>query len=113
MQQVHALKQCKICDVYKAPKPVIRSHFKSQLHHVIGVPLSRRAVQQSRKRVSAAATAEAVRAPGEEGSRLDGKLKIIGASTHHAWHLKVDRLKHMFMMYKLSCDQACQRGNVV
>ena len=41
--------------------------------------MAKRAVQkQARRAVSAVATAEAVRAPAQEGSRLDGKLKIIG-----------------------------------
>lgn len=63
----------------RAPIPGLGSSIHGQLRHVVGKRLAKRAVQkQARRAVSAVATAEAVRAPAQEGSRLDGKLKIIG-----------------------------------
>ena len=63
----------------KLVKPALRSSPNSCFRHVIGKALVKRAVQErSRKAVWAVATAQATRQPSIEGSRLDGKLKIIG-----------------------------------
>ncbi len=62
----------------------LRSSIHGQLRHLVGKPLGKRAVQQQpRRAVSAVATAEAIRAPAPELSRLDGKLKIIGVIMTH------------------------------
>ncbi len=64
----------------KLVKPVSSSSGNGWFRCVYGNALVKRAAQQrSRKAVWAAATAEATRQPSLEGSRLDGKLKIIGA----------------------------------
>ncbi|BDA41543.1 probable cell division protein FtsZ 2 at N-terminal half [Coccomyxa sp. Obi] len=80
MQRVQLLQPGIQCNWQaKLVKPVSRSSPNGWSCQVIGKALVKRAVQQrSRKAVWAVATAEATRQPSVEGSRLDGKLKIIG-----------------------------------